>query len=87
MGVLQLPTANALQVAKGVRDQLALLQKSFPPGVTWQMATIEDGSQFVQRPLPGGAPGNAATAVVWNPVRKMFYAAVRFMGTTSRAMA
>jgi hypothetical protein len=49
-------------------------------GVTWQMATIEDGSQLVQQPLPGGAPGNAATAVVWNPVRRMFYAAVRFHG-------
>src|SRR5208283_5630969 len=25
-------------------------------------------------------PGNAATAVVWNPVRQMFYAAVRYHG-------
>jgi hypothetical protein len=49
-------------------------------GVTWQMGLVLDGSQVVQRPLPGGAPGNAATAVVWNPVRKMFYAALQFHG-------
>jgi len=49
-------------------------------GATWQMATIEDGSQVVQQSEPGGAPGNAATAVVWNPVRQRFYAAVRFHG-------
>ena len=49
-------------------------------GVTWQMGLILDGSQVVQRPTSGGAPGNAATAVVWNPVRKLFYAALRFHG-------
>jgi hypothetical protein len=51
-------------------------------GTTWQMATIQDGSQAVQTPLPSGAngAGNAATAVVWNPVRRKFYAAVRFHG-------
>jgi len=49
-------------------------------GVTWQMGLVLDGSQVVQRPTSGGAPGNAATAVAWNPVRKMFYAALRFHG-------
>jgi hypothetical protein len=50
-------------------------------GVTWQMATIKDGSQVVQQPLSGANGGsNAATAVVWNPVRQLFYAAVRFHG-------
>jgi hypothetical protein len=51
-------------------------------GVSWQMATILDGTQTVQRPLPNGENlgGNAATAVVWNPVRQRFYAAVRFHG-------
>lgn len=49
-------------------------------GITWQMGKIQDGSQIVQRPQSGGYPGNAATAVIWNPVRKMFYAAVRFHG-------
>jgi hypothetical protein len=51
-------------------------------GVTWQMATVHDGSQTVQTPLPSGENngGNAATAVVWNPLRQSFYAAVRFHG-------
>jgi hypothetical protein len=57
------------------------LYYSTDAGVTWQMATIEDGSQFVQRPLSGANGGsNAATAVVWNPVRQMFFAAVQFHG-------
>ena len=51
-------------------------------GLTWQMATILDGSQTVQTPQPlaGNNGGNAATAVTWNPVRQRFYAAVRFHG-------
>ena len=50
-------------------------------GVTWQMGTIEDGTgQYVQRAATAIYPGNAATAVVWNPVRQMFYAAVRYHG-------
>ena len=56
------------------------LYYSADAGATWQMSTIEDGSQVVQQPGPGGYPGNAATAVVWNPMRQMFYAAVRFHG-------
>src|ERR1035437_1546524 len=56
------------------------LYYSLDAGVTWQMAIIEDGSQVVQRPLSGGYPGNAATAVVWNAVRQRFYAAVRVHG-------
>jgi hypothetical protein len=51
-------------------------------GVTWQLATVMDGSQVVQGPQyviqPQG--GNAATAVVWNPVRHRFFAAMRFHG-------
>jgi hypothetical protein len=51
-------------------------------GVTWQMATIMDGSQIVQTPLPSGGDlgGRAATAVVWNPIRQRFYAAIRYHG-------
>ena len=51
-------------------------------GVTWQMATIQDGSQIVQTPLPIGenSGGKAVTSVVWNPVRQRFYAAVRAHG-------
>ena len=56
------------------------LYYSADAGVTWQMATVMDGSQIVQRPTSGGGPGNAATAVVWNAVRQRFYAAVRYHG-------
>ena len=56
------------------------LYYSTDAGVTWQMGTIQDGSQVVQRPGSGGGSGNAATAVVWNAVRQRFYAAVRAHG-------
>lgn len=49
-------------------------------GATWQLATIEDGTSVIQSPSVSIATGNAATAVVWNPVRQRFYAAVRFHG-------
>jgi len=49
MGVLQLPTANALAVSRGVRAELTQLQKSFPPGVTWEMAF--DSSEFVNESI------------------------------------
>jgi len=48
------------------------LYYSTDAGLTWQMANIVDGSQTVQSPqltgLSGG--GNAATAVVWNAIRR-----------------
>ena len=34
-GIQALPGANALQVMKAVNAEMAQLQKSFPPGVTW----------------------------------------------------
>ena len=52
-------------------------------GATWHLATITDGAgQDVQGPNDAwaGVDGNAATSVVWNPVRKLFVAAVRFHG-------
>ncbi|MGH9598628.1 MAG: choice-of-anchor D domain-containing protein [Terracidiphilus sp.] len=52
-------------------------------GATWHLATITDGGGAdVQGPLdPFTLPdGNAATSVVWNPVRKLFVAAVRYHG-------
>ncbi len=53
-------------------------------GKSWQLATIEDGPyQKLQAPNMYYSPsfdGNAATAVVWNPVRRMFIAAVRYHG-------
>jgi Protein of unknown function (DUF1573) len=58
------------------------LYYSSDAGVTWQMSTIMDGSQIVQAPLPTGSDlgGRAATAVIWNPVRQRFYAAIRYHG-------
>ena len=59
------------------------LYYSSDSGVTWHLATITDGSgNYVQGPLAAiAAPdGNAATSVVWNPVRQLFIAAVRFHG-------
>lgn len=58
------------------------LYYSTDAGATWQMSTIMDGSQTVQVPLPSGGDlgGRAATAVVWNPVRQRFYAAIRYHG-------
>lgn len=59
------------------------LYYSTDAGVIWHMSTIKDGSQIVQQPLATGGisnGGNAATSVVWNPVRKRFYAAVRYHG-------
>lgn len=50
-------------------------------GVTWLMSTVMDGSQILQwAALTVGDPGRAATAVVWNPVRQRFYAAIRYHG-------
>jgi len=54
-------------------------------GATWTLATITDGANgAVQGPAygsgSGGWDGNAATSVVWNPVRKLFIAAVRYHG-------
>jgi Abnormal spindle-like microcephaly-assoc'd, ASPM-SPD-2-Hydin len=52
-------------------------------GVSWNLATITDGvGEQVQGPSgPYTYPdSNSATSVVWNPVRQLFVAAVRFHG-------
>jgi len=52
-------------------------------GVTWLLARITDGGgKDVQGPMDGYSvgQGSAATSVVWNPVRGIFLAAVRFHG-------
>jgi len=52
-------------------------------GQTWLLATITDGAGAdVQGPNDQFAQpdGNAATSVVWNPIRQLFMAAVRFHG-------
>jgi hypothetical protein len=59
------------------------LYYSSDSGATWLLATITDSTgNDVQGPLKQFAvpDGNAATSVVWNPVRRVFVAAVRFHG-------
>jgi hypothetical protein len=60
------------------------LYYSTDAGKTWYLSTIEDGPNQViqssQTTLPGQFPGVPATAVVWNPIRQMFYAALEFHG-------
>lgn len=66
----------------GISNQQSILglYYSTDAGATWQMVTIEDGSSIVQSPQAIVTLGNAATAVVWNPVRQRFYAAIRYHG-------
>jgi len=49
LGIMQLPTANALQVADGVRKELALLSRTFPAGVNYQIAF--DTTDFVRESI------------------------------------
>lgn len=59
-------------------------------GQTWLMATISDPGGVVQSAQTPFVPcevtgsrlpcGNGVTSIVWNPIRKEFYAAVRFHG-------
>lgn len=59
------------------------LYYSSDAGASWSQATISDGAGTdVQGPndLFASPDGNAATSVVWNAVRKLFFAAVRFHG-------
>ena len=70
---------NALQLGYSYEG----LYYSSDGGATWHLATITDSSgNSVQGPFAAFASpdGNAATSVVWNPVRKLFIAAVRFHG-------
>jgi hypothetical protein len=59
------------------------LYYSSDAGATWALARITDGAGLdVQGPsaLFALPDGNAATSVVWNPVRGLFLAAVRYHG-------
>ncbi|TAM57690.1 efflux RND transporter permease subunit [bacterium] len=49
LGVLQLPTANALSVSQAVRAQMNELAKAFPPGVHYEIAF--DTSVFVHESI------------------------------------
>ena len=59
------------------------LYYSLDAGATWNMSTLTDGpGQIFQSPsiTTGSGQGSAVTAVVWNPIRKAFYAAIRYHG-------
>ncbi len=56
------------------------LYYSSDAGNTWQLATLQDGSQVFESNQITISGGNAATAVVWNAMRRRFYAAVRSHG-------
>ena len=43
-------------------------------------ATIADGSTVIQSPEISVIVGNDVTSVVWNPIRRRFYAAIRYHG-------
>ena len=61
-------------------ENLLGLYYSLDAGASWHLATIEDGDQVVEGDQYVNDIGNAATAVVWNPIRQRFYAAIRFHG-------
>jgi hypothetical protein len=69
-------------VAAATSTSVPGLYYSTDAGVTWHMATIEDGTSIVQQPLPQGAnqAANPATSVVWDALRGRFFAAVRAHG-------
>ena len=85
----QVVAAAVSQAYEGTLVNAAIAQSSTQglyystdSGLSWHLATISDGSSNVQGPLDRypSPDGNAATAVVWNPVRKLFFAAVRYHG-------
>ncbi|WP_187290230.1 choice-of-anchor D domain-containing protein [Terriglobus saanensis] len=85
----QLVVAAVSQAAEGTlvgASQLGASTRglfySTDAGMTWQMGTIADGTSVVQSPTTdfSNYEGNAVTAVVYNPIRQKFYAAVRFHG-------
>ncbi|HZZ37813.1 MAG TPA: sialidase family protein [Acidobacteriaceae bacterium] len=69
----------AIAGASNTQNALGLYY-SLDAGNTWQLATIEDGSSVIQSGSTLVIATNAATAVMWNAVRRRFYAAVRYHG-------
>jgi hypothetical protein len=84
-----LVVAAVSQAAEGIEVEAPKQQASMmgiyyseDAGQSWRMAIIEDGPAAVvqSNQTEFTTAGNAATAVVWNPVRQMFFAAVRYHG-------
>src|SRR5271165_425823 len=84
-----LVVAAVSQAAQGVEVNAANTATSImgiyysqDAGQTWSMASISDSAN---NPVQSDqtnftTTGNAVTSIVWNPIRQMFYAAVRFHG-------
>jgi hypothetical protein len=70
---------NAGQTASSYQG----LYWSTDAGATWHLAEVTDpNGTDIQGPREGFAlpDGNAATSVVWNPIRQLFFAAIRYHG-------
>jgi hypothetical protein len=86
----QTVVAAVTQAYRGYLEEATLAGRSYEGlyyssdgGADWYLATIEDSSNsFVQGPaiIFSQPDGNAATSVVWNPVRQLFIAAIRYHG-------
>lgn len=86
----QLVVAAVAQAYTGTLDNAPMpgtsyqgLYYSTDAGATWSLATVTDGGlSAVEGPTAAFDPpdGNASTSVVWNPVRHLFLAAVRYHG-------
>lgn len=73
---------SAVVKASATGYSLSGLYYSTDSGATWHESLITDGSgKDIQGPkLATPGEGNPATSVVWNPVRNLFFAAVRYHG-------
>ncbi|MBW4556177.1 MAG: efflux RND transporter permease subunit [Trichormus sp. ATA11-4-KO1] len=49
LGIYQLPGSNALDVARGVKEEMARLASSFPPGIKYELAF--DTTSFVEESM------------------------------------
>ena len=63
--------------APGTQTRAQGLYYSSDAGLSWHLSTLMDGNLTIQSPSFGS---NAASAVVWNPIRRSFYAAVQYHG-------
>ncbi len=73
---------GAVVNAPNAQSRVQGLYYSADAGLSWHLATLMDGNVVTQSTSSGS---NAATAVVWNPVRRAFFAAVQYHGYYSSA--
>jgi hypothetical protein len=80
-GVTTTPGASRVNAGHtGTGDNSATgLYYSEDAGKTWQLATVQDGPLQVLQ-APGRQTGAVALAVAWNPIRRIFVAALRNHG-------